>query len=150
MHALLRDMFLTIYSKKKILYLSLLFSFSYHGSKYLHFALDNFDKEVIMLYNSKMMETDLIYKSMKLSKFLYTFTASVMFYCPTSARNIITDYNLYPLVKSLLTCSCNTSCFMKLSLPQDLLSHIRLSMVRFPDIVFIVAFPFLLFPFTII
>ena len=36
--ALLRDVFLTVYSKKTILYLSLLFSFSYR-SKHLHFSI---------------------------------------------------------------------------------------------------------------
>ena len=35
------------------------------------------------------MEIDPIDKNMKLSKSLYTFTAFIMFYCPTSARNII-------------------------------------------------------------
>ena len=57
-------------------------------SKYLHFSLHKYN-EVVILYNSKMMEIDPIDKFMKLSKSLYTFTASIMFYCPTSARNII-------------------------------------------------------------
>ena len=47
----------------------------------------------------------------------------------------------------LLTCRCNTSCFLKL--PQDLLSHTRVSMVV-SCIVFIVSVPFLLIPFTVI
>ena len=35
------------------------------------------------------MEIDPIDKFMKLAKSLYTFTASIMFYCPKSARSII-------------------------------------------------------------
>ena len=57
-------------------------------SKYLHFSLHKYN-EVVILYNSKMMEIDPIDKFMKLSKSLYTFTASIIFYCPTSDRNII-------------------------------------------------------------
>ena len=87
-HALLRDVFLTIFSKKTILNLRLLYSFSYR-SKYLRQVLHNY-KEVIMSYNSKLIEIHPINKLMKLSKSLCTFTASVyLFYYQASARSII-------------------------------------------------------------
>lgn len=86
-HALLREVFLTIYSKKTVLYLRLLFSFSYR-SKYLHFLLHN-DREVKMLYNYKMIKVDSRNKFKKLSKPLCTFTVSVyLFYYPACDRSI--------------------------------------------------------------
>ena len=59
-----------------------------------------------MLYNSKMMEIDPRNKFWKLSKSLYLFTASVMFYCPASARSIIVPLqsvtsSLYPFITIL-------------------------------------------------
>ena len=72
-NALLRDVFLTIYSKKTNTVSPPIIICIFH-----------------LTYNSKMMEIDPINTLMKLSKSLCTFTASVyLFYSSASARSII-------------------------------------------------------------
>ena len=72
-NALLRDVFLTIYSKKTNTVSPPIIICIFH-----------------LTYNSKMMEIDPINTLMKLSKSLCTFTDSVyLFYSSASARSII-------------------------------------------------------------
>ena len=72
-NALLRDVFLTIYSKKTNTVSPPIIIYIFH-----------------LTYSSKMMKIDPINTLMKLSKSLCTFTASVyLFYSSASARSII-------------------------------------------------------------